>query len=44
MFHAQKIWNAPPVDIKTAKNLNAFKGLIKKWYGVLRNCIVYTQK
>ena len=27
-FHGPKIWNALPVNIKTAKNLNVFKNLI----------------
>ena len=29
-----KFWNTLPVNIKTAENLNAFKGLMKKWNGV----------
>ena len=28
-FHERKIWNALPVNIKTAENLNTFKNLIK---------------
>ena len=28
-FYGPKIWNALPVNIKTAENLNAFKDLIK---------------
>ena len=43
-FRGPKIWNALPVNIKTAKNLNAFKDLIKNWNGVLCNCIVYTHQ
>ena len=41
-LYEQKIWNALPVNIKTAENLNAFKDLIKKWHGVSCNCIVCT--
>ena len=33
-FYGPKIWNALPVNIKTAENLNTFKDLIKKWNGV----------
>ena len=29
-FYGPKIWNAVPVNIKTAENLNVFKDLIKK--------------
>ena len=29
-FYGPKIWNNLPVNVKTAKNLNAFKDLIKK--------------
>ena len=36
-LYGPKIWNALPVNIKTAKNLNAFKDLIKKWNGVSCN-------
>ena len=43
-FYGSKIWNALPVNIKTAENLNAFKDLIKKWNGVSRNCIVCIQQ
>ena len=43
-FYGTKIWNALPVNIKTAENLNAFNNLIKKWNGVSRNCIVCTHE
>ena len=43
-FHGPKIWNALPVNIKTAENLNAFKNLIRKWNGVSCNCIVCTHQ
>ena len=43
-FYGPKIWNALPVNIKTAENLNAFKDLIKKWNGVSCNCIVCTHQ
>ena len=38
------MWNALPVDIKTAENFNTFKNLIKKWDGVSCNCIVCTHQ
>ena len=43
-FYRPKIWNALPVDIKTAENLNAFKDLIKKWNGVSGSCIFCTHQ
>ena len=43
-LYGPKIWSALPVNIKTAKNLNAFKDLIKKWNGVSCNCIVCTHQ
>ena len=43
-FYGPKIWNALPVNIKSAENLNAFKELIKKWNGVSCNCIVCTHQ
>ena len=36
-FYGPKIWNALPVNIKTAENL--IKKLIKKWNGASCNCI-----
>ena len=39
-FCGTKIWNALPVNIKTAENLNAFKDLIKNWNGVSCNLSV----
>ena len=43
-FYGPKIWNALPVNIKTAENLNTFKNLIKKWNGVSCNCIICTHQ
>ena len=43
-FYGPKIWNALPVNIKTAENLNAFKDLIKKCNGVSCNWIVCTHQ
>ena len=43
-FYGPKIWNALPVNIKTAENLNVFKDLIKKWNGVSRSYIVCTHQ
>ena len=43
-LYGPKIWNALPVNIKTAKNLNAFKDLIKKWNGVSCNRIFFTHQ
>ena len=43
-FYGTKIWNALPVNIKTAENLNAFNNLMKKWNDVSRNCIVCTHE
>ena len=43
-FYGPKLWNALPVNIKTAENLNAFKDLIKKCNGVSCNCMVYTHQ
>ena len=43
-LYGPKIWNALPVNIKTAKNLNAFKDLIKKWNGVSCNRIFLTHQ
>ena len=43
-FYGTIIWNALPVNIKTAENLNAFHNLMKKWNGVSCNCIVYTHE
>ena len=43
-FYGPTIWNALPVNIKTAENLNAFKDLMKKWNGVSCNCIVCTHQ
>ena len=43
-FYGPKIWNAPPVSIKTVEKLNAFKDLIKKWNGISCNCIVCTHQ
>ena len=40
-LYGPKIWNALPVNIKTAKNLNTFKDLIKKWNGVSCNRIFF---
>ena len=37
-----EIWNALPVNIKTAENLNAFKDLIKRWNGVSCNYTAFT--
>ena len=31
-FQGPKIWNSLPIDIKSAKNSNQFKGLIKTWF------------
>ena len=42
--YGPKIWNALPVNIKTAENLNTFKDLMKKWNGVSCNCIVCTHQ
>ena len=33
-FYGPKIWNALPVNIKAAENLNTFKDLMKKCNGV----------
>ena len=43
-LYGPKIWNALPVNIKTAKNLNAFKYLIKKCNGVSCNRIFFTHQ
>ena len=43
-FYGPKIWNALPVNIKIAGNLNAFKDLIKRWNGASCNCIVCTHQ
>ena len=43
-IYGPKIWNALPVNIKTAENLNVFKDLIKKWNGVSRSYIVCTHQ
>ena len=43
-FYGPKIWNALPVNIKTAENLNVFKDLIKKWNGVSCSYIVCTHQ
>ena len=43
-FYGPKIWNALPVNMKTAENLDAFKDLIKTWNGVSCNCIVCTDQ
>ena len=43
-FYGPKIWNALPVNIKTAENLNVFKDLIRKWNGVSRSYIVCTHQ
>ena len=39
-FYGTKIWNALPVNIKTAENLNASKELMKNWNGVSCNLSV----
>ena len=43
-FYGPKIWNALPVNIKNAENLNASNNLIEMWNGVSCNCIVCTHQ
>ena len=36
-IYASKIWNSMPYHIKNLENLEVFKTIIKKWYGVSCN-------
>ena len=38
--YGQKIWNALPYHIKTSKNVNSFKSIIKCWDGNHCTCRV----